>query len=172
MIRPAPRRQPPQGQAQPTRQRTNARGAAIRTPRAPRSPRSHGLGAPRRETDIVRAILDYLALCPGVVAWRVNTGMAMLHGRGGKLQPVRFGVKGMADIIGWVEVCRLCQFSPPRENCYRAFSVLPSFVALEVKTETGVVRPAQAAFLEQVRQAGGIGAVVRSVADVQKALGR
>jgi hypothetical protein len=37
------------------------------------------------------------------------------------------------------------------------------FTALEVKTPTGKVSPAQTKFIDMVRKFGGIGAIVRSV---------
>ncbi|MGB4499394.1 MAG: VRR-NUC domain-containing protein [Methylococcaceae bacterium] len=44
------------------------------------------------------------------------------------------------------------------------------FTAIEVKTETGKVSPAQTKFVEMVRKFGGIGAVVRSVDDAMAVL--
>lgn len=44
------------------------------------------------------------------------------------------------------------------------------FVALEVKTAKGRVTPLQEKRLEDIRQAGGIAAVVRSVDDVREVL--
>lgn len=44
------------------------------------------------------------------------------------------------------------------------------FIALEVKTATGRLTEKQARYLEQVRAAGGIGEVVRSVDEALKVL--
>lgn len=44
------------------------------------------------------------------------------------------------------------------------------FVALEVKTATGKVTPLQWLFIDQVKAAGGVAAVVRSVEDVKVVL--
>jgi hypothetical protein len=64
---------------------------------------------------------------------------------------VQYGLcVGSSDLIGWYG---------------------PRFVALEVKSSTGSLTPAQSAFLEAVRKAGGIGACVRSVEEARVALG-
>lgn len=167
MIRPAPRVSGPKSPRPPR---------ALPHQRA-KSPRPQG-EPPRRETELVRAILDYLARCPGVVAWRMNVGMAMLPGRGGQLQPVRFGVRGMADVIGWVDHCRYPAGEPidthsnPIPCVGRGMYHVPRFLALEVKRPGRPLRPEQAAFLEQVHQAGGLAARVESVDDVRRVLGR
>ena len=53
------------------------------------------------ESTIVNDCIRLLRL-RGVKAWRQNTGVAMLPGRGGKPMPVRFGTKGAADITGLI----------------------------------------------------------------------
>lgn len=77
-------------------------------------------------------------------------------------QPIRMGLcVGSSDIIGW-----------------QSRTMLPSdvgmkyaiFAGLEVKSETGRVRPEQQTFIDQVRAAGGIAGVVRSEADAEKLL--
>ena len=47
---------------------------------------------------ITRAIIAYLEL-KGALAWRNNAGMAMLKGRDGKPQPVRYGPTGSGDVL-------------------------------------------------------------------------
>lgn len=49
--------------------------------------------------------------------------------------------------------------------CYRGM-----FLGLEVKTESGKPSPIQLAVLKRIRDAGGVAAVVRSVADVERIL--
>jgi Holliday junction resolvase len=59
-------------------------------------------------------------------------------------------MKGIADILG----------------CYQG-----RFLAIEVKTLTGRLSPAQEQFLERVRKAGGLAFVARSIDDAIDALG-
>ena len=49
--------------------------------------------------------------------------------------------------------------------CYKG-----RFIAIEVKNETGKTSPLQDVNLEQIRQAGGISLVARSVEEVQQVL--
>lgn len=116
-----------------------------------------------RETDTVKAILQFLALHK-IPAWRVNTGAFRAEYKG-KTRFHRFGAVGMADIVGirgW-PIRWDAQTEPAK--------MLGQFLAIEVKSATGKVSPAQAAFLDTVNAAGGKGFVARSVADVQKELG-
>lgn len=98
-----------------------------------------------KEADVLRDVLAYLALAR-VPAWRNNTGAA----RYGK-RLVRFGVAGMPDVVG----------------------ILPGgrFLGCEVKRPGGGrLSDAQAACLDAVREAGGLGLVVRSVDDLRNGL--
>lgn len=90
------------------------------------------------ETDLQRAILERLALIPGLVVWRSNTGVSRSGGRF-----VRFGIKGQGDITG----------------------LLPGGkrLELEVKLPGGKVSPEQVEFGARINAAGGLWAVVRSV---------
>jgi hypothetical protein len=101
------------------------------------------------EAAVLRACLSYLAV-RGIEAWRTNSGLAMLPGRGGRPQPVRFGKRGVADILGFLPDGR--------------------FLAVECKSSTGKLRPEQAVFLERVNRAGGVGIVARSLDDLISAL--
>lgn len=63
-----------------------------------------------REKDVQRAILQYLAL-KNVWCHRMNSGAALFQSSEGKQRYVRFGAKGMADILVftdssviWIEV--------------------------------------------------------------------
>ena len=137
---------------------TSRQARALGTRRASRPPRV------RPEREVVREVLAYLRTIPGVTAWRCNTGMAMLPGRGGKPMPVRFGVKGMADIVGWkteaIYVERIGKIHRAR------------FLAIECKREGQEPTVLQAQFLQSVQDAGGIGIVAHGVEDVVKALER
>jgi len=70
----------------------------------------------------------------------------MLKGKGGKPQPVRFGRRGQADILGFMPDGR--------------------FLAVECKASDGKLRPEQELFLGRVRRAGGVAIVARSVDDL------
>ena len=108
------------------------------------------------ETATVRAILQYLHL-RGYLAWRQNSRVVMLPGRGGKPAPYRMGgVKGMADIIG-------C--APKTDGVHVV--LVGRFFAIEVKSADGKPTPEQTAFLAAVVRAGGIAFVAKSVRDVQ-----
>ena len=105
----------------------------------------------RRETDIVRAILDYLKV-KRVPAWRVNTGAFKAEYKG-RVRFHRFGAPGMSDIIACL---------PP----------LGRMLALEVKREDGEASEKQEEFLALVKSNGGVSAVVRSIDDVERLLSR
>jgi hypothetical protein len=102
-----------------------------------------------RESDILRSCLDLLRL-RGVFAWRVNSG-AVAGEYNGRRRFVRFhGAPGCADIIG----------------------ILPGgrFLAVECKRPGNKPTPQQTAFLEAVRQQGGLALVVSDVRDLAAAL--
>ena len=110
------------------------------------------------ETATVRAILAYLHL-RGYLAWRQNSRVVMLPGKGGKERPYRMGgVKGMADIIGCVP-----RYTTPFDGGYAG-----RFLAIEVKSAEGKPTPEQTNFLAAVVRAGGIAFLARSVKDVQE----
>ncbi|MCK6478597.1 MAG: hypothetical protein HUU06_03660 [Planctomycetaceae bacterium] len=103
------------------------------------------------ETRLLRAILRTFGARPGLRLFRNSVGMVRLPGGGA----IPYGLcPGSADLVGW--------------------RTLPSgvaqFVALEVKTSSGHLAPAQRAFLLAVVQAGGLAAVVRSLDDVERLL--
>lgn len=108
-----------------------------------------------RETDTVRAILQFLAL-HHIPAWRMNSGAAKIGNR-----LVRFGSPGMSDILG----------IHPSRPAHTYGGEIGRFLAIEVKSKFGRLRPAQAAFSQTVSQAGGLYLVVRHVDDVANALG-
>lgn len=85
--------------------------------------------------------------------WRNNTGT--LYDRQGR--PVTFGLcKGSSDLIG----LRSVTIGP--EHVGRTLAV---FAALEVKSATGRPTPEQVAFIDTVRELGGLAGVVRSVSE-------
>lgn len=79
----------------------------------------------------------------GCLVWRQDTG-AYKDPKSGRL--IRYGLcKGSSDVIG---VC------PDGK-----------FLAVEVKTKTGRVRPEQETFIAAVKRAGGRAGIARSVED-------
>jgi hypothetical protein len=97
------------------------------------------------ESAVLRACLSYLSI-KGIEHWRTNTGMAMLPGRGGKLQPVRFGKKGVPDICGYLPDGRA--------------------MFVEAKASDGKLSPEQSLFLDRARKAGCVCIVARSLDDL------
>ena len=134
---------------------------------------------PRKESEILRAILDYLAVCPGVVAFRANVGAVQAEYRG-KRRFVRFGVKGMPDVIGSVAWCypqdrsvTLCRGHPEIEPLlHRLWVHRPRPFGFEVKRPGEPLSPEQSTFGALLARAGWIFRRVECVADVQRALGR
>ena len=96
----------------------------------------------KEETALVKRIQIALAL-EGVKLFRNHVG-ALFDANG---RMVKYGLgTGSSDLIGWRPVGELGQF-----------------VAIEVKTETGVVSKDQELFIEAVNRDGGLAFVARSV---------
>ena len=104
--------------------------------------------SPRREQEIVKAILQYLA-ANRILAWRVTTGAHVATYKGTS-RLVRFGTPGMPDIAG----------------------VLPGGRALflEVKARHGRLNPHQQRMISWLLATGALVAVVRSIADTRGVL--
>jgi len=106
----------------------------------------------RSETEIVKAILEYLR-ARGLWAERRNSRVLMLPGKGGRLRPVRFGgVKGASDII--------------------AIGLQGRFMAIEVKRPGGKATVEQDMYLREIRRHGGLAFVATGWQDVAVALER
>ncbi len=91
--------------------------------------------------------------------WRNNTG-ALLDPQG---RLVRFGLcRGSSDLIGLRSLLITPELVGER---------LAQFVALEIKTPDGTLRPEQEAFLAAARRLGALAAVCRSVEDARAVLG-
>ncbi len=109
------------------------------------------------EHDIQGSILVYLAW-DNRVAWahRFNTGAHVIAGTQKDGTPTRryvqYAFTGCADILGQL--------------------ITGHFLAVEVKRRGGRVSPPQRAFLQQVRRAGGLALVARSIPEVQAGLDR
>lgn len=86
----------------------------------------------RGQAEVARKVMQ-VTVYPGDVVLR-------------QAQPLEMGLTtGGSDLIGWTQ-----------------HDGLGIFTALEVKTETGRIRPEQQVFIDQVRAAGGIAGIVRS----------
>jgi hypothetical protein len=113
-------------------------------------------------------VLDALAKRyppPAGLFHRMNVGQ-----RGG----VRFGVKGMADIVGVVGMLGVS--GRAGSSCEMTVRFAPGFVgrfcALECKTAEGRQSADQRAWMASVRECGGFYAVVRSVVEALAAVER
>jgi hypothetical protein len=101
-----------------------------------------------RESDIQKAILDYLSL-KRIVAWRNNSGTAEVQA-GKKLYWMKLAPKGSPDIIGYLPDGR--------------------FLGIEVKRKGGVASQEQIDFLDKLNNSGGLGMIAYSLDDVTKVM--
>lgn len=85
------------------------------------------------ESDVVRAVLDYLS-SKGAYSWRNNTGSVAAEYKG-KQRFIRFSEPGAADVFA----------------VYRGM-----FLAFECKTELGMVSEEQHAWRQRIEEAGGL----------------
>lgn len=105
--------------------------------------------APPLERAVMAAVQAYLRYRSDVVVFRQNTGAAQLKGRGGKMRPVFFGVRGQADFSGLI--------SPWGVR-----------VEIEVKRpELGVQSDAQRVFEAKIKAAGGVYILARSADELR-----
>ena len=98
------------------------------------------------EGGLVKACLAYLKV-RGIFAWRNNSRVLPLEGKGGRKGLYRFGVKGGGDIFG----------------------VLPGgrFLSIECKTAKGKTSLDQEAWMNEVNDQGGLARVVRSIEELE-----
>lgn len=113
------------------------------------------------ETDLQQRIRLAVGLLPDLRLWRNNSGK-LPDPRTGRW--VQFGVAspGGSDLIGY----RTIEITPDMVG-----QKVAVFTAIEIKTPTGRATPAQRHFIDHIRAAGGIAAIVRSVAEAQRILG-
>jgi hypothetical protein len=112
-----------------------------------------------KETDLVRACLDWLAL-HRVLAWRANnTG---IYDPGRKVFRSFHGLKGVADILGIL----------PRTVTLHdgSAATFGSLLGVECKRAGEKPRPEQEAFLGAVRARGGIAVCVHSLRELEEEL--
>ena len=118
------------------------------------------MGLSVKETDLVRACLDWLAL-HGILAWRANNT--------GIFDPTRrcfrsfHGLKGVADVLGILP--RTVRLADGGEATFG------SLLAVECKRPGQKPRAEQAAFLEDVAARGGIAVCVHSLRELEEELG-
>jgi hypothetical protein len=109
------------------------------------------------ESDVVHKIM--LALSPlNCTTWKNVRGLFYTLDKNRK---VRAGLQadGSSDLIGFKRV-KITQDMVGQ--------TVAIFLAVEVKTATGVVKPEQQRFVDAVRQQGGIAGVARSPEDAKK----
>ena len=107
------------------------------------------------EAGVQSAIRLALGKYPGVKAFRNSVGQYRTED--GRV--IRYGLlPGSGDLIGW----RTVLITPDMVGRHIA-----QFMSIEVKTPKGAVRPDQVLWAENVRRAGGIAVIARSVEDVQ-----
>jgi VRR-NUC domain len=112
-----------------------------------------------KETDLVRACLDWLALYR-VKAWRMNNT--------GIFDPVKkihrsfHGLRGISDILGILP--QRVRLAGGTEETFG------NFLAIEVKKPGEKLRPEQEAFLHDIRAGGGIGLCVHSLHELEEQL--
>jgi len=99
----------------------------------------------RSETELVAACVATLK-ANGCLVWRQNSGG--FTDDEGRYVAMQWGIKGVSDIIGLLPGGR--------------------FLAVEVKWRSGALRPHQEDFLKAVNEAGGLGVVVRSIAELRE----
>lgn len=107
------------------------------------------------EAGVQSAIRLALGSAPGVRMFRNSVGMHRTED--GRV--IRYGLlPGSGDLIGWRSVVITPDMVGQR---------FAQFVSIEVKTPKGAVRPDQELWAENVRKAGGIAVIARSVDDVK-----
>ena len=106
------------------------------------------------EAGVQSAIRLALGSHPGIKVFRNSVGQCKTEdGR-----HVRYGLLvGSGDLIGWRSVLITHDMVGQR---------IAQFVSVEVKTPKGAVRPEQQVWADNVRKAGGIAVIARSVEDV------
>ena len=98
----------------------------------------------KKEIDIQNEILHYLN-SNGIFAFRINTAGIYDSEKQTYRTPGKFTMKGCSDIIG---ICN------------------GRFLAIEVKSEKGILKEHQQAFIDKVNKCGGIGLIARSLKEV------
>lgn len=103
----------------------------------------------KQETEFIRQVREYLHR-RGCVTTRINSGLRILDDGSDNRRIFRGAEAGTADIVG----------------CCKG-----RYFAIEAKVGRNKLSPAQAAFLESVREAGGIAFAAWSLDDVDVGMG-
>ncbi len=120
---------------------------------------NYGIAALLSETGIQQEIR--LACSRGPVRlWRNNSG-SLPDPRTGRYVQFGVGSPGGSDLIGYKRIT----ITPEMVG-----SQLPVFAAVEVKTPRGKATEQQKAFIEHIRNAGGIAGIARSVDEAKSVL--
>lgn len=116
----------------------------------------------KEETEITHAIISEAYKSDCFLSKNVR-GLFTRWKKGDRGQPIRagWGENGASDLIGFMPVT----ITP--EMVGKTVAV---FVAVEVKTEAGIVSDEQSAFLEIVKKKGGISGVLRDISGLKNLL--
>ncbi len=101
-----------------------------------------------KESDLVRTCLQWLTL-HGIFCWRSSNHAVRRVAKGREFYAFH-GLRGVSDVLAVAPGGRL--------------------ICIEVKARSGKLRPDQALFLDEVNRRGGVGLVVRSLADLEAGL--
>lgn len=106
-----------------------------------------------RESDILRTIMDGLA-AKRILHFRMNSG-GMFGQHNGKRWAVKFGRKGMADLVAFPRKLRVpCDDELSQSKWMLWLDGAPAVVWIEIKTATGKQSADQAAFEREVTAEG------------------
>jgi hypothetical protein len=106
------------------------------------------------EKEIESAVLSYLNVQVGILAFKVNTVGIWDSRIGAYRRPSTFIIKGTPDVI-----------------CCMSLKGIPIFIGMEIKSPTGIQSEDQVAFQKRLQdRADGFYFLIRSIDDAQAAL--